>query len=128
ESPTFSPPTRRSTAPVACNSASSRVVLPALVGPTRAKARTDPAGCIGIVVLPLARPPARPFPMERIHGAVIGRSRTGPGPPTARQVGRRAREHRRQTEEIDHLVEGCPPRRRATRAIFQVSTHRQVGE
>src|SRR6201994_413476 len=50
ESPTISPPARRSTAPVTCKKASIRVVLPLLVGPTSARARTDPAVWIGMVV------------------------------------------------------------------------------
>src|SRR6201996_223435 len=83
-SPTISPPARRSTAPVTCSRASIRVVLPALVGPTSAKARTDPAGWIGMVVLPSPLAPRTHIGWERIPGAVLGRSRTGSGARAAR--------------------------------------------
>src|SRR5258706_9148796 len=79
ESPTFSPPTRRSTAPVICNRASMRVVLPELVGPTSAKARTDPTGWIGMVVLPSPWAPRTHVGVEahpwRGFGTVADRSR-----------------------------------------------------
>src|SRR5258708_27545004 len=56
------------------------VVLPALVGPTSARARTDPAAWIAIGSSPNTLG-ARDAGSEscRLHGAVLGRSRTGPG-------------------------------------------------
>src|SRR5580658_7078878 len=60
-------PTLRSLSPAACSMASISAVLPAPVGPTRARARTSPAGLLGMALLRLRRFP-HAFGGEAIRG------------------------------------------------------------